>query len=71
MSDRKLTLEVIVDQDSDEWKWIYETLTSEFPKKGMRILSIANDWTSEKHRDLLMRNHNLLSHLKNKLEAKP
>jgi len=55
MSERKLTLEIIVDQGtSDEWKWLYDTLVARGFINGIRVCSISNDWVNEESRDLLM-----------------
>lgn len=62
MKPRKLTLEIIVDQDSKDWHWIYDTHKSldADTQNGISVRRIASDWLSEQQHELLMSAHNLL-----------
>lgn len=50
MTQRKLTLEIIVDQDSKDWHWLYTSLVLPPAKgfiNGCSITSLHEGWVAE------------------------
>lgn len=62
MNKRKLTIQIIVDQDAKEWNWIYDTLKiGELTfANGICVRAVSDGFVSERTENLLMKAHNKL-----------
>lgn len=61
MSERKLTLEITVDQnDTATWAWFYASLRDRSFINGVKISRLSDDWLSEQFHNALMESNNML-----------
>jgi hypothetical protein len=66
---RKLTLEVIVDQDNTaDWDWIYKPMLSNKSVNGLLVRGIANEHRSEELSKALIESNNMAAEYKRELE---
>lgn len=56
----KFTLEVELEKDSEAWEWIFKSLLSAVPERGIRVSGCRREWVGEETNDLLMRASNQL-----------
>lgn len=66
MKERKLTIEIVVDQKSKDWRWLIESVFNDSaePVNGIIVKSISEDWTSRRTEELLRSANNVLIDLK-------
>lgn len=44
---RKITLEILVDQTTKDWHWVYESMMELDLRNGMKVCSVSDEWESE------------------------
>ena len=44
---RKITLEILVDQKSEDWHWVYEAMLDLELRHGMKICGMSDEWQTQ------------------------
>ncbi len=44
---RKITLEILVDQQSKDWHWIYDSMHDLNLLNGMKVCGVSDEWQTQ------------------------